>query len=215
MIIKPLTRNAPAPKGFWGRMMIRKMNIGHAKMTAWALGLLELKQARTVVDIGCGGGKAVKRLVSLARQAVVYGVDRSPLCVERAERENKRSVAGGRVIIRAGSAGALPFPNASVDVATAIETIYFWENRHQAFGDVLRMLKPGGTFAIVCDMVDDGQGALHYEAVTHMIEMYIPVPDDLERELLDAGFTEVTCYRHPQHQWLCAVAQKSTDGENK
>ena len=72
LVIKPLTRNAPAPKGFWGRLMIRKMNIGHAKMTAWAFEQLNLQMARAVVDIGCGGGKAVKRLASLAPEAVIY-----------------------------------------------------------------------------------------------------------------------------------------------
>lgn len=208
MIIKPLTKNAPAPRGFWGRLMIRKMNIGHAQMTAWALGLLDLESAHTVADIGCGGGKAVKRLTSLAPEATVYGVDRSPLCVKQAAHENRRGVAAGRVQIVEGSAGALPFPDASVDVATAVETVYFWQDRQQAFRDVCRVLRPGGLFAVICDMVDDGDGAMHYEAVTHMLDMYIPAPQALERELLEAGFTQVVLHRHPRQKWLCAVAGK-------
>lgn len=209
LIIKPLTRNAPAPSGFWGRLMICKMNVGHARMTAWAFGQIDLKTARTVVDIGCGGGKAVKRLASLAPEAVVYGVDRSPLCVERAVRENRKSVAAGRVVIRSGSAGALPFPDGSVDVATAVETVYFWEDWQAAFRDVRRVLKPGGIFAVVCDMVDDdGAGPAHYREVTRLIEMRIPNPVQLERELADAGFTRVIIYRHPEEKWLCAVGMK-------
>lgn len=205
LVIKPLTRNAPAPKGFWGRLMIRKMNIGHAKMTAWAFEQLNLKTARAVVDIGCGGGKAVKRLASLAPEAIVYGVDRSPLCVEQAARENKKYVAAGRVVIRSGSAGALPFPDASVDVATAVETVYFWDDWQGAFRDVRRTLKPGGTFAVVCDMVDDGDGSAHYGEVTRLIEMQIPRPAELERALTGAGFSRVIIHRHPEEKWICAL----------
>jgi len=207
LVIKPLTRNAPAPKGFWGRLMIRKMNIGHAKMTAWAFEQLNLKTARAVVDIGCGGGKAVKRLASLAPEAIVYGVDRSPLCVEQAARENKKYVAAGRVVIRSGSAGALPFPDASVDVITAVETVYFWNDWPKAFRDVRRVLKPGGIFAVVCDMVDDGDGTVHYQEVTRLVEMQIPSPTQLERAFLDAGFSDIRLCRHPQG-WLCAVAKR-------
>ena len=208
MIIKPLTKNAPRPEGFWGKLMIRKMNAGHAEMTRWALGQLDLSAVRTAIDIGCGGGKAVKRLSKMAPRARIFGADRSPLCVEQSRRENRRAAAQGRVRIVEGSAGALPFPENSFDLATAVETVYFWEDWERCFRDVIRILKPGGVFAIVCDMVDDGDGDIHYGEVTQLIEMTVPTPARLREAMENAGFQNIQLSRHPQEKWLCATGKR-------
>lgn len=208
VILKPLTKNAPRPEGFWGKLMIRKMNAGHAAMTQWALNQLDFSAVHTAVDIGCGGGKAVRRLAAMAPGAQVYGVDRSPLCVEQSRRENRRAAAHGRVQIVEGSAGALPFGDQVFDLATAVETVYFWEDWAACFRDVYRVLKPGGVFAIVCDMVDDGDGCIHYGEVTSLIRMTVPTPESLAQAMESAGFAQTAAVRHPQKRWLCLTASR-------
>ena len=44
----------------------------------------------------------------------------------------------------------LPFADDSFEQVTAFETIYFWPNLEEAFQQVFRVLKPGGSF-LVCN----------------------------------------------------------------
>ena len=58
----------------------------------------------------------------------VTGVDYSELSVQRASRENRRAIQEGRSEILQADAANLPFAENTFDLATAIETIYFWPN---------------------------------------------------------------------------------------
>ena len=72
------------PEGFLGRMMLRFMNFGHAPLTNWGLGLLEIGDGWTMLDIGCGGGATLQRLLKRSREARVYGIDISEESVAKA-----------------------------------------------------------------------------------------------------------------------------------
>jgi hypothetical protein len=43
--------------------MLRFMNFGHAPLTNWGLSLVAFRPAMTILDIGCGGGATLKRLL--------------------------------------------------------------------------------------------------------------------------------------------------------
>ncbi|MGN1112661.1 MAG: class I SAM-dependent methyltransferase, partial [Acutalibacteraceae bacterium] len=159
-MIKRMTANARKPGGFWGSLMIKKMNAGHFEMTKWALSKLTLPENGVVADLGCGGGRCIK-LLSQMCNARICGIDYSPLCVKKASRKNRRAIKNGRVAIFEASVDALPFENNSIDCAVAVESIYFWNNPDKAFSEIKRVLKPNGSLNIICEMVknDDGSGA--------------------------------------------------------
>ena len=45
------------PEGFLGKMMIKGMNSGHAKMADWGMEHLKTEALSEIIDIGCGGGR--------------------------------------------------------------------------------------------------------------------------------------------------------------
>ena len=47
-----------------------------------------------------------------------------------------------------GSVEHMNFTDASFDVVTAFETVYFWPGLPKCFQEVYRVLKPGGIFLI-------------------------------------------------------------------
>jgi SAM-dependent methyltransferase len=102
------------------------MNASHAAVTEWGLGHIPIEKDFTFLDVGCGGGRTIDWLASRARS--VYGVDYSEASVAMAREINARAIAEGRVDIRQGSVSHLPFPNATFDVAIAVETHYYWPN---------------------------------------------------------------------------------------
>lgn len=44
---------------------------------------------------------------------------------------------------------ALPFPDRSFDVVTVVETHYYWPDLPASLREILRVLEPGGTFALI------------------------------------------------------------------
>lgn len=100
----------------------------------------------TVVDIGCGAGMDLM----LAATAVgpggrAIGVDMTEAMAERS-RAAARALDFGHVEVRLGDAEQLPVDSASVDFVISNGVLNLAPDKRQAFGEVFRILKPGGHF---------------------------------------------------------------------
>lgn len=207
-MIRRLTANAKQPKGFWGTLMIQKMNRGHADMTRWAIERLHIQKDAVILDVGCGGGKMVNRLHSMTPEGKVCGADYSALSVQKALKSNKTAVAKGEVEIVQADVSRLPFADSMFDFVTAVETIYFWPDLPAAFQEIKRVLKPKGTWMIVCDMWSSADGEVQkYKEVSEFLQMRIPKISELEQWLRDAGFSHISSQVHPERKWLCVLAR--------
>lgn len=81
---------------------------------------------RRVLDIGCGGGANLAQFLKLCPQGSVCGIDFSAESVATSLRKNAGAVAAGRCEVRQGDVSRLPYADASFDLVTAFETVYFW-----------------------------------------------------------------------------------------
>ena len=177
------------PEGFLGRMMLRFMNFGHAPLTNWGLGLLEIGDAWTMLDIGCGGGATLQRLLKRSKEARVYGIDISEESVAKARKVNA-DVLNKQVFVTQGAAEKLPYPDGTFDLVTAVETVYFWPNLPDCLQEVRRVLKPGGRFAIMVEVVERDS------VWTDVVEgMTAYSPEELKSLLDMAGFVETEIHR--------------------
>ena len=52
------------PEGALGKMMLKGMNSGHARMADWGLSHLPVIHPEEITDLGCGGGPTLVGLVS-------------------------------------------------------------------------------------------------------------------------------------------------------
>lgn len=91
------------------------MNSHHSKVTDWGLSHISIQKHETVLDVGCGGGRTVSKLASIATHGKIYGVDFSKDSVAFASRVNRESIKAGRVEIREGSVSELPFASDMFD----------------------------------------------------------------------------------------------------
>lgn len=185
--------NASHPRGFLGRCMIRLMNWSHTPSAKWNLARLDWQPDWTVLDIGCGGGVNVRRMLRLCERGRVYGIDISEESVRCSVRTN-RSEIGRRCFIQQGSADDIPHEDGVFDVVTAFETIFFWPSLEKCMSEVYRVLKPGGIFMFDCGM--KGSRMMDYFE-QHTDGMRLREKDELLRLLGDAGFVriEVDTYR--------------------
>ena len=181
--------NCACPKGFLGRCMLRFMNFGHAPLTNWGLDHVEFSDGMVMLDIGCGGGATLKRLLKRSPEGMVYGIDISEESVVKAKNVNKQ-LLNKQVFVQQGSADSLPWEDQKYDVVTAVETVYFWPNLPQCFQEVKRVLKPGGQFAIMLEVIEGDS------IWTNVVEgMTVYSPEMLKDMLEQAGFGDVEVFR--------------------
>ena len=188
-LLKKLFTNCAHPKGRMGRAMLQFMNCCHAPLTNWGLGLVDVQDGWTMLDIGCGGGATLQRLLKRSKNATVYGIDISEESVAKAKKVNA-DVLEKQVFVTQGSAEKLPYKDGAFDLVTAVETVYFWPNLANCLQEVRRVLKPGGRFAIMVEVVDNDS------KWTDVVEgMTAYSPEELKNMLDDAGFINTEIHR--------------------
>ena len=99
-------------------------------------------------------------------------------------------VLNKQVFVTQGSAERLPYNNEIFDLVTAVETVYFWPNLPDCLQEVRRVLKPGGKFAIMVEVVDSDS---KWTSVVEGMTAY--TPEQLETLLVDAGFVQTEIHR--------------------
>jgi ubiquinone/menaquinone biosynthesis C-methylase UbiE len=89
---------------------------------------------KDVLEVGCGTGLVLERIARFAR--VARGVDISAKMLERARQRE--------LDVQVGSATALPFPDASFDVACSFKVLAHVQAIETALAEMARVVRPGG-----------------------------------------------------------------------
>ena len=199
-----LMQHTGKPEGFWGRFMLRGMNIGHTPVSAWGLSHIEKWHKNwTILDIGCGGGANIKRMLKHCPDGKVYGMDMSAESIRVAARHNWKEF-GKRCFIEKGDAADLPYGKNSFDLVTAFETIYFWKNPADCFKGIYRILKPGGLF-LICNEMDDPTDTTWTGRIENM---RIYSGTEISSFLKAAGFSDIRL--HGRKRNICIISVKDT-----
>lgn len=107
---------------------------------AWLAERLDLGPGKTVIDLGAGTGKLSRLLAETGTRVIaVEPVDEMRAFVE--------------VEAIAGTAEAIPLPDASADAVTAAQAFH-WFRTEEALAEIDRVLRPGGALALVANRLD-------------------------------------------------------------
>jgi ubiquinone/menaquinone biosynthesis C-methylase UbiE len=131
----------------------QRMNQGHFDLTSWGLSHVQVKPGFTVLDVGCGGGRTLRRLARRAYLSKVYGVDYSKDMVGISTNFNRGLVACDRVEVVEGAVDKTCFKDAYFDLVTVVEAYYFWSNVAEVFKEIRRILNPNGSLLVVSEMI--------------------------------------------------------------
>lgn len=208
---KPRVTQCQKPTGWLGRLILRNMNARHSGVTDWGLSHVRVGKDFAILDVGCGGGRTVSKLAAMASDGKVYGVDYSAASVAVATKKNRELIRTGRVWIREGNVSALPFADDSFDLVTAVETHFWWPDLPAGFREVFRVLRPGGSVAVIAEIYKGAQSKM-----ATMVEKYAPktgiqvlTADEHAQLLSDAGFTDVQVATESHKGWIFAGGKKA------
>ena len=200
-------RRGRNPKGFWGLRALKSMNGKHHRaLPEWALAEVQIPDNATMLDVGCGGGANIARLLSKCNGGTVTGLDFAKLAVEVSMDVNNNAIVDRQCTIVGGNAIQMPLAKDIFDVATAFETIYYWPSFEVGCSEMFRVIKPGGTVLIANER--DGLAAEDSDLAREVGGMRIYTPQEIEQALSAAGFTHITVKNDEQRHFICVTARK-------
>ncbi|WP_214759671.1 class I SAM-dependent methyltransferase [Exiguobacterium sp. s146] len=185
------------PRGIVGTYIGEKMVRQHRVEVDWTIEQLQIQPNDRILDLGCGAGDALARLLQKDDTVHVTGLDRSATIVRSALRRNRAAVREQRADVVEGNIGKIPFQDEQFDRVFSIHTLYFWEDVPAVLADIERVLKPGGSFVITyCD----GKGDVNWDGIAAIVrEQFIPAASAL-------GFIDVHERRGPDSRDYHTVA---------
>jgi SAM-dependent methyltransferase len=149
---------------------------------------LGLQAGMRLLDIGSGlGGPA--RYFAQRHGCDVTGIDLTDEFVMVARSLTRRLGLEGKVRFENTSGTAMPFGAASFDAATLIHVGMNIADKRQLFGEVTRVLVPGGVFGIYDQMREaPGDPTFPLPWATTPEVSFLDEPETYRRLLTDAGF---------------------------
>lgn len=201
--------NMRKPEGKLGNFQLKSMNKGHTPVSLWGLKHLNIKPDDIILDVGCGGGININRMAKKAK--MVYGIDYSIESVNLSREVNRQEIYDGKVKVIEGNVASLPFEDNTFDIVTAFETVYFWPDIEKCFGEVKRVLKPGGIFLI--GMESSGSDNLIMKVLEKLIDMTVYNAEEITEFLQNNDYSQITVYLRDGKNKKEII--KEIDGETK
>ena len=192
------TDNFGHPKGLLGRLMLVSMDREHLPMAEWAFTQFEIPEKANIVDLGCGGGYNIKRMLSKCPEGKIFGFDISEESVKKAKKVNKGEK---RVRIIQGSVEKMPFKDGILDLATAFETVFFWPDPKENFKEIFRILKAGGQFVVINNYGDPN---VDWEKKVPCMTRY--TAETIGEYMENAGFIDVKIAK--KDNLFCVIGRK-------
>jgi ubiquinone/menaquinone biosynthesis C-methylase UbiE len=115
---------------------------------AWLAQQLDLREGRTVLDLGAGTGKLTRALVPTGARVIAIEPGEAMLG------ELRRVVPGVDAFV--GAAEAIPLEDASVDAVT-VGQAFHWFRHDEAVPELHRVLRPGGAVALIWNSRDQSR----------------------------------------------------------
>ncbi|KAI8877447.1 delta-sterol C-methyltransferase Erg6 [Backusella circina FSU 941] len=133
---------------------------------------LGLKTGMRVLDTGCGVGGPLREIVKSSQGAHVTGINNNAYQIQRCEAYSIKYGLSDYTDFIKGDFTNMPIEDQSFDAVFSVEATVHAPRLEQVYGEIFRVLKPGGRFACyewcTTDMYDEHDMTM--KRVVHAIE---------------------------------------------
>lgn len=190
-----------------GRPFLWLMNCSHSALTNWGLSHVAIGRDASVLDVGCGGGRTLRKLAAIAINGNVSGVDYSAESCAVSRAANADAIRERRLKIREASVAKLPFESGRFDVVTAVETHYYWPSLVDGLKEIHRVIKPGGSAIVIAEAYSHGRFSALPRLVMTLLGSPLLTADEHREAFMRAGFSGVQVFEEPRRGWICVRGQ--------
>lgn len=193
---------------------VDEIHVRGRKATRELADRLRLHPDSLVLDLGCGIGGAARHLTGEFGCSVV-GIDLTFDYCRAAAVLGERAGFPANPSYLQGDATLLPFRGKSFDCVWTVHTAMNIADKARLYGEIHRVLKPGGTLAIY-DILAGSGGPIHTPvpwaskpAASHLVS-----PDHLRSLLTEAGF-RITSWKDTTEEgrtWFSRLAERTQGG---
>jgi ubiquinone/menaquinone biosynthesis C-methylase UbiE len=103
---------------------------------------LQAQPGQRILDVGAGAGALAERISGTGATVVCVEPDAGSLAAAR------QRLAGRSAEFVAAAAEDIPLPDSSADGAVVSLSAHHWADRDQGFGEIARIVRPGGRLVI-------------------------------------------------------------------
>lgn len=83
--------------------LLSASDLWNTPLSLWGLSRVSIAEDAEILEIGCGGGKNLERLLKKAPKGHVSGIDTSFRAVDFAYRQNEKAIRAGRCSVYEGA----------------------------------------------------------------------------------------------------------------
>ena len=202
--------NPASPEGEQGRKMLKRMNEAHRQLTDWALdgSGIHPESDGNILDIGFGGGAALKNLEDRFPKTTLYGIDVSETAVDAATDYNRDAVIEGRMRLRQGEVSDLPYGDDMFSLILSVESYFFWPDFAEDVRGIARILKSGGSLLIAGESYQRDDIPAYEQKVADRFDLRLKTPDEFKAAYEAAGLKNVDVRIDAEKGWICAQGTK-------
>jgi ubiquinone/menaquinone biosynthesis C-methylase UbiE len=182
----------------------RRFRVGPVAWHDWLFERMSIRPAARILELGCGTGLLWRALADrVSSDWSVVLTDFSEGMLREARRVT--STLACRVHAAVADAGAVPFPDASVDVVVANHMLYHVPDRDRALQEIRRVLDPGGVLYATTI------GTTYLHQLEELVAAYVPQAPSLREGVL-SQFGEKTGLEQLR-RWFPRVDTEAFDEE--
>ena len=204
ILSKTLAKQLSMPQGILGNVILKALNKKNETIINDTIELLKLKPGDQFLDIGFGGGLSFDMMQEKHPGVKLYGLEISEKAMKCAKYNHKAAIKSGQLELKLGSVHRIPYPDQSFDHIISVNTVYFWQELENAFAEIRRVLKPGGTFIL---SLREKDSLKKIKATKHGFLFY--KTEDLIDTLETTGFSVILHKKKDYIPFLCLENEKA------